>query len=95
MRSSAAGLGAWSRWTRATAASAPSKTTFSVSWTLIPAARSVSKTWASTPGRLRWRTISRWVAGERSARLTQFGTRPVATKLATTRTVSAAIAACA
>jgi hypothetical protein len=43
--------GALSRWMRATAAAAPSKTTFSVSWTLMPARLSWLKTAESTPTR--------------------------------------------
>src|SRR5207237_1177322 len=51
MASRAACGGALSRWTRATAADAPSKTTFSVSWTLMPACLSWLKTAESTPTR--------------------------------------------
>src|SRR5262249_53332992 len=43
--------GCCSRWIRATAAFAPSKTMFSVSWTLIPASFNWSKTEARTPTR--------------------------------------------
>ena len=65
MRSHSAGDGAPSRLMRATAASAPSNTMFSVSCTLRLRRRRWLKTCASTPGRSRCRTTSMCVAGVR------------------------------
>src|SRR5688572_12968656 len=59
MSRSTSAEGAWFKWIRATAAFAPSKTTFSVSCTLMPACLIRSKTAASTPTRSQWRTTSR------------------------------------
>ncbi len=87
--------GAPSRLMRATAACAPSKMMFSVSWTLRCATRRYSNTWASTPGLSRWRTTSMCVAGVNFARLTTFGTLPVSLNVRMMRTVSSAIASCA
>src|SRR5262245_14687032 len=87
--------GAPSRLMRATAACAPSKMMFSVSWTLMLSALRQSNTCARTPGRSRCLTTRMCVAGVFFARLTTFGTLPVSLYVATMRTVSAATASCA
>ena len=95
IRARTAGPGSLSSWTRAVAASAPSNTTFSVCWTLIPASFRALKTWARTPTRSRCLTVRSQLAGERSQRLTAFGMRPEDLKAETILTTSAAMAFCA
>ncbi len=69
--------------------------TFSISWTLIPAALIASSVCARVPGRSRWRTTIEDVAGVWVARFTTLGTVPVSANTRTMRTASAAIASCA
>ena len=75
----------------ARAASEPAQMMFCISSTLIPLWLILFNVWASTPGRLRWRTTRTYCAGVSSRRLTQLQISPVLAKFVMMRTVSRAI----